>query len=42
MLTAELGREAATAKDFPVRLEEQWSHTTSFMRFVTEALSLPF
>ena len=41
-LTATLDPHAATADDFPARLEERWSHTTPFMRFVTEALSLPF
>ena len=41
-LTATLDRQEVTAADFPARLEERWSHTTPFMRFVTEALSLPF
>ena len=41
-LTAALDQQAATADDFPARLEEWWSHTSRFMRFVTAALSLSF
>ena len=41
-LTAALDQQAATAADFPARLEQCWSHTTPFMRFITEALALPY
>ena len=41
-LTAALDPQVVTAADFPSRLQERWSHTTPFMRFVTEALGLPF
>ena len=41
-VTTVLDQQTITAEEFPARLEELWSHTTPFMRFVTEALSLPF
>ena len=41
-LTATLDQQAVTADDFPARLVQRWSHTTPFMRFVTEALALSF
>ena len=41
-LTAALDPQVVTAADFPSRLQERWSHTTPFMRFVTEALGLAF
>ena len=41
-LTAALDQQAATAADFPARLEQCWSHATPFMRFITEALALPY
>ena len=41
-LTATIDPPVVTAADFASRLEERWSHTTPFMRFVTEALGLSF
>ena len=41
-LTAALDPGVVTAADFPSRLQERWSHTTPFMRFVTVALGLSF
>ena len=39
---AKLDRRSVTAADFSARLEDLWAHATPFMRFVTEALTLPF
>ena len=41
-VTTVLDRQTVAGEEFPDRLEELWSHTTPFMRFVTEALALPF
>ena len=41
-VSAELDPESVTADDFSARLEALWAHATPFMRFVTEALALPY
>ena len=41
-VSVSLDRESVTAALFPTRLEELWSHTTPLMRFLTEAVVLPF
>jgi uncharacterized protein (TIGR02453 family) len=41
-VTTVLDQQTITAEEFPDHLDELWSHATPFMRFVTEALSLPF
>ena len=41
-VTTVLDQQTITAEEFPDHLDELWSHATPFMRFVTEALALPF
>ena len=41
-VSAKLDPKSVTADDFPARLEALWAHATLFMRFVTQALALPF